>query len=214
MLKTKKGILSVFAGFVLAILMAFTLVGCGETVEGSEVTQEQWNAALGAENLENVTITFEGDVHRNVNGTSQTVSEEQTIKFADGKMQVTVVDNGTEALNSVFTDNNVEVNKKSYLQILTTLIEQREKFVFDKEKKGYVLNDTVTTSINESMYDETHSFTVTMKDSVVRFNSEGKPTYFACDFTQDGGDTGFMAGVIVNTKGEWTFSDYGTTEIK
>ena len=155
MLKTKKRMLSVFTGIVLAICMAFALVGCGETAEGGRVTEE----------------------------------------------------------HEVLTDFSVEMNKKMYLQILTALLEQREKFEFDNKENAYILKDTVDTTISQSVYGETVSFAVTMKDSVVRFNDEGKPVYFQCDCTMLINDfSGFSS--TVNTKGEWTFSDYGTTTIQ
>lgn len=206
MLKTKKGFFSTLAGIFFAVVFAFVLVGCGENGDlgEGEVTQEQWNAALGAENLENVTITLSGTVERNFDGESQTVQETTTIKFADGKMQVTIIDDGTQVADEVFANENVEENKTAYLRILTALLKQREKFTFDDSDKTYKLDETVTTTIS---FSDDLLFTVTMTNSSVRFDEGGKPVCFQCDYTQTG------HGVNIKTNASWTFKDYGATTI-
>lgn len=211
MLKTKKGLLGVIACMVLSMLFSFALIGCENETAGKdgEVTQEQWNAALGAENLENVTITLSGI--RITDEQNESETSVTTVKFADGKMQVTSAgDLWGEAYDEVFIGENVEENKKAYLNILTCLLEQREKFTFDDSDKTYKLDETVTTTV--SFDDKSVVFTITMKNSRIRFDGAGKPIYFKCDYTQTSNDTGF--GVFtVEVNATWEFSDYGTTAI-
>lgn len=175
---------------------------------GSEVTEEVWNAALSEETLKNVTMKFSGTVETTiVGGGDRTMKQEQTLKFANGRVQIIIIADGKTIANDIGEGEGAQQQVDIYLQILSVLLDQRESFIFDESQKAYYLEGPVTTTLNGEGMPGDKTFDVTMKDSYVRFDDQGRPEYFKCDFTQASDDA------TAHTDGTWTFSDYGTTVI-
>ncbi len=194
----------------LVLLMAFAVafVGCDEAESGSEVTEEQWNAALSEETLKNVTIKFSGTVDaQTIAEDNITMQQDQTLKFANGRVQIIIIADGKTIANDIGEGKGAQQQADIYLQILSVLLEQRESFTFDESQKAYYFEGPVMTTINGEGVPGDKTFDVTMKDSYVRFDDQGRPEYFKCDFTQASDNA------TAHTDGTWTFSDYGTTVI-
>lgn len=204
MLKTKTGFFSALAGIIFAIVFAFVLVGCGENGDlgEGEVTQEQWNAALGAENLENVSVIISAN---DADELSEATPFMIIIKFEDAKMNLihTYV-SGQEALNVVYSGEIAEEYKSEMLNILTELRNRREQFTFDNSDNTYKLDESITTT---AMLGNT--FTVTMNYIRIRFDTE-RPLYIQFDYMATSID---HESKPIQKKGTWKFTDYGTTTI-
>jgi len=196
----KRNVFVTLLSFVLCLTCVFAFVGCDEAEQGSEVTEEVWNAALSEETLKNVTIKFSGTVETQTRGDEITVQQDYTLKIVDGRAHIVVLIDGKEGLN---TSLDGEQMRNGYLQVLSVLLDQRGSFTFDEGEKEYYLEGPITEKVTANGI----SGNITMKDSYVRFDDQGKPVYFQCDFTQAN------KKATDHTDGTWTFSDYGTTVI-
>ena len=170
---------------------------------GVGISEEKWELMLSEENFENYTLTQSGYIVYEGTGNDGAIQQDAVVKFADGKVQITMELDGGEADTVVFTGEEANLQKSIYSQVFMALLDAYDSYTYDETNDVYEVNETVTVEF------EAYGMPVVivMEEGQANISKDGKIVDFVCDFTQTTGE------VISRTEMHWTFSDYGTTVI-
>ncbi|MBE6694138.1 MAG: hypothetical protein E7589_05185 [Ruminococcaceae bacterium] len=176
-----------------------------ETEGPSDITKEEWQAAIADQKFDNVTIhytlTMDGE------------SQAHIVKIADDMVyrKVTMTMFGEEFSQAIcFTDEEGAEQREMFLIVFLSLLAEKDNFVFDPEEGVFKAPNEVTATVEGS--EEGWSAHESMNDGKVKFSIEGNLEYFACTLTE----TTYIGEEELNSytcDAMWTFSDYGKTVI-
>ncbi|MBQ8352455.1 MAG: hypothetical protein IJY34_01535 [Clostridia bacterium] len=178
------------------------------STDGSEVTEEEWGTSISDERFENVTFVQTTQGTTVYEGKPMEIRSTTLLKITvDGlllEQEAVAGDEETQKISIYMTGEQKESQKSVFMALFRAILAKRESFVYDAEKGVYTLSETVHVSYTVGGGD----FTAQVSQSEATFYEDGSLKEFKCMVVEDanGGATSY-------THTEWTFFNYGTTEI-
>lgn len=191
---------------------------------GSEVTDQEWNAAIQDVNFINVTIlqTSTGTAVQTIDATqtfNMTMDQTRTLKFTETAIYihedstVTNTDNGDvrpvdlHEYSTESEETSLEDLRALYTDLFLAILAKKADFTYNAELGAYTLNQTVT--INKQQSNSTVTEQVSNGKAV--FDANGVLISFSCDLIES--VTNDHMSIVEDIDMTWTFSNYGATAI-
>lgn len=199
-----KKLLSVILVLALSSLLMLTACG-GDGGEGTggEMNAENWEEMLSAPSFENYTLYTKATIM----GTEQ----ENTVKFADGKVAMDFVLDG-ELIPLLYDGDEATEIKDDHEEIFLALLADFDNFIYDETAKAYKNDGSISVTITSTVEDQTVVADITMVNGVVTIDDNGNLLQFDCDYTQT--TTTPEGPITMTTNMHMEFSNYGTTVIE
>ncbi len=194
---------------------------------GSEVTDQEWNAAIQDVNFINVTIlqTSTGTAVQTMKlgetpqTFNMTMDQTRTLKFTETAIYIhedstiTNTDNGQvqpvdlHEYSTESEETSLDDLRSLYTDLFLAILAKKADFTYNAELGAYTLNQTVT--INKEQNNSTVTEQVSNGKAV--FDANGVLISFSCDLIES--VTNDYMSIVENIDMTWTFSNYGTTAI-
>ena len=187
---------------MLALSSVLMLTACGGGANGP-LSSGDWEDMISAPSFENYTL--------NTVATIMGTEQENTIKFADGKVSMDFILDG-ELIPLVYEGDEAAELKSDYEEIFLALLADFDNFTYDEAAKVYKNDDSVSVSITSTMEGQTITADITMTNGIVAVDDNGNLVQFDCDYTQT--TTTPEGPITVTTVMHMEFSNYGTTVIE
>ena len=187
---------------VLALSSVLMLTACGGGANGP-LSSGDWEDMISAHSFENYTLKTAATIM----GTEQ----ENTIKFADGKVAMDFILDG-ELIPLVYEGDDAAEMKRGYEELFLALLADFDNFAYDETAKVYKNDGAVSITITSTVEGQTITADITMTNGIVAVDDNGNLLQFDCEYTQT--TTTPEGPITITTNMHMEFSNYGTTVIE